>query len=249
MNWRATTRRLLPYVIVSAAGFLCAYLVVFFFVFPTRVVPDEGRVPAVIGLEEVDAHRRLAVAGYTAGRGMRRYNRTAPEGTVLSQSPAAGTTLPRGAEVTLDVSAGEQSAEVPPVLGASEEQARSLLEAAGFEVGAVTRRPAAGVAAGAVAVTTPAPGSRASLPTRVDLVVSSGPPPVTVPSVVGRSVDEARLLLVQAGLQVGETVVDPQAVDLPNTVTAQSLPAGSRAPGGTPVRLTVAGIGTGVSPP
>ena len=51
MNWRATTRRLLPYLIVAAAGFLLAYLFVFAFVFPAGVVPDDGRVPAVAGLD------------------------------------------------------------------------------------------------------------------------------------------------------------------------------------------------------
>ena len=85
VNWRAATRRLLPYLIVSAAGFLLAYLVVFAFVFPSGVVPDDGRVPAVAGLDFVDAERRLSVAGYTAARGMRRCSARSPEGTVLAQ--------------------------------------------------------------------------------------------------------------------------------------------------------------------
>ena len=245
MNWRATTRRLLPYLIVSAAGFLLAYLYVFVFVFPSRIVPDDGRVPSVVGFDFVDAERRLAVAGYTAARGLRRYNARAPENAVLSQSPAPGTELPRGASITLDVSAGEQTAEVPPVLGASPAVARSLIESVGFTVGEVSEQPSISYQSGAVAATNPAPGARLPVPARVDLVVSTGPPRVVVPALVGRPLDDARRLLAQAGLEAGEVTVDSLAFDLPNTVTAQSLAAGSSVPAGTAVRLTVAGISGG----
>lgn len=248
MNWRAATRRLLPYLIVSAAGFLLAYLVVFVFVFPSRVVPDEGRVPAVVGFDYVDAERRLAVAGYSAARGLRRYNAKAPDGTVLTQSPRPGTEVARGTLVTLDVSAGEQTAEVPPVLGASEQQARALVETAGFEVGTVTQQPSVNVARGAVSAATPAPGSRVPVPARVDLVVSSGAPLVAVPAVVGRPLDDARRLLAQGGLRVGAITVDSLAFDLPNTVVAQSLAPGSAVTAGAAVGLTVAGISAGVRP-
>jgi serine/threonine-protein kinase len=245
VNWRASTRRLLPYLIVSAAGFLLAYLVVFVFVFPSRLVPDEGRVPAVVGFDYTDAERRLGVAGYTASRGLRRFNARAPEGTVLSQSPGPGTSLARGALVTLDVSAGEQTVEVPPALGASEQQARALIETSGLEVGTVSEKAVPNVARGSVAAATPAPGSQVPVPARVDLVVSSGPPLVSVPDVVGRPLDDARRLLVQAGLQVGAIAVDSMAFDLPNTVTAQSAVAGTNLPTGNAVRLTVAGINAG----
>ena len=249
MNWRATTRRLLPYLIVSAAGFLVAYLVVFAVVFPSGVVPDDGRVPAVVGLNWVDAQRRLAVAGYEADSGLQRFSPTAAEGTVLSQSPSPGTSLARGARVSLDVSAGARAAEVPPVLGASEQQARALLETAGFEVGSVTRRTTIDVARGAVAAATPAPGTRVPLPSRVELVVSNGPPRATVPDVVGRPIEEARRLLQQAGFETGQVAPDPAAVDLPNTVTTQSLPAGASAAVGTAVNLGVAGASFRLPPP
>ena len=245
VNWRAATRRLLPYLIVSAAGFLLAYLVVFAFVFPSGVVPDDGRVPAVAGLDFVDAERRLSVAGYTAARGMRRYSARSPEGTVLAQSPAAGTPLARGDAVTLDLSAGEQTAEVPPVIGASEAQARALLADAGFAVGDVTEQPSGAVARGAAAASNPAPGARVPVPARVNLVLSAGAPAVLVPVLVGRPVDDARRLIVEAGLLVGQISVNSRAVELPNTVTLQDPGAGESAPAGSPVRLTIAGINAG----
>jgi serine/threonine-protein kinase len=245
VNWRAATRRLLPYLIVSAAGFLLAYVVVFAFVFPSGVVPDDGRVPAVTGLDFVDAQRRLGVAGYTAARGMRRYSARSPEGTVLAQSPKSGTPLSRGEAVTLDVSAGEQTAEVPPVIGASEEQARALIVDAGLEVGTVTTQPSTAVGRGAVAAADPAPGTRVAVPARVSLVVSAGAPAVLVPVLVGRPLDDARRLILAAGLALGQITVDPRAVELPNTVLLQDPGAGESANAGSAVNLTVAGITSG----
>ena len=185
------------------------------------------------------------MAGFTAARGLRRYNARAPEGTVLSQSPSPGTELARGGAVTLDVSAGQQTAEVPPVIGASEQQARALIETAGFEVGEVTRQPTNVVSVGAVAASDPAPGTRLNVPARVGLVVSSGRVDVRVPVLVGRPLDDARRLLAAAGLALGEVAVDPRAVDLPNTVVLQDPGAGESAAGGSAVRLTVAGISSG----
>ena len=50
MNGRALGRRAFPYLVVSAFGFLLAYVLLFIFAFPSDVVPDDGRVPAVVGL-------------------------------------------------------------------------------------------------------------------------------------------------------------------------------------------------------
>ena len=245
MNWRATTRRLLPYLVASAAGFLLAYLVVFAFVFPAGAAADDGRAPAVAGLDDEDAERRLREAGYTAARGLRRYNARAAEGTVLSQSPAAGTELPRGATVTLDVSAGEQTAEVPPVIGASEQQARAIIETAGLTVGDVRQEPSNAVDKGAVAAADPPPGSRVRVPARVDLVVSSGRSDVHVPVLVGRPLADAQRMVAEAGLTLGDVTVDPRAVYLPNTVVLQDPGAGERVGGGSVVRLVIAGINPG----
>jgi beta-lactam-binding protein with PASTA domain len=83
VNWRATTRRLLPYFLAAAGGFLIAYLVVFLFVVPTAIVPDDGQVPNVVGLTYDDATRRLRDAEFEARPGQRIFHASAPQGTVL----------------------------------------------------------------------------------------------------------------------------------------------------------------------
>ena len=63
VNWRATSRRLLPYALVAAGGFLLAYLIVAFVIFPPQIVPDDAKVPQVVGLLYDEAVNRLEAAG------------------------------------------------------------------------------------------------------------------------------------------------------------------------------------------
>src|SRR6185503_3906061 len=83
VSWRGRLRRLIPYVIALMGGFLLAYLVVAFFVFPAGIIPQDVRVPNVIGLSFSDADQQLKAKGFSAERGETRYHNAAPKGTVL----------------------------------------------------------------------------------------------------------------------------------------------------------------------
>jgi beta-lactam-binding protein with PASTA domain len=104
MTARSALRRSLPYAVAIVGGFLVAYLVVAFAVFPSGFVPGNAKVPNVTGLQYEDASRRLAADGFKASRGDERYREATPMGTVLSQDPPAGTKEPEGSSVTLTVS-------------------------------------------------------------------------------------------------------------------------------------------------
>src|SRR5919107_489096 len=133
-------RRLLPYLVAAAGGFLAAYLVIFFFVFPSSLVPDDARVPNVLGLMYDDAGRRLRAAGFVAARGEEVTHAAAPKSTVLRQDPASGEQQPKGTRVILDVSAGQRRATVPDVDGMTRQEAEAALTAAGFDAGEVMER-------------------------------------------------------------------------------------------------------------
>jgi serine/threonine-protein kinase len=235
MSFRVRLRRSLPYAIAIIGGFLLAYLVVAFFVFPSGVIPRDIRVPNVTGLSFDDAGRRLAERGLRGVKGEERFHGASPKGTVLEQTPSAGATDVEGASVTLVVSAGQQTAKVPSVNGLSRADAERALEGAGFDVGDVTERPS-NLPAGQVIESNPRSGSEATIPSPVALVVSAGPTVVLIPNVVGQSVTQARLLIENAGLTVadvrtptGEPVSDSTAVVIATVPAAGSqVPAGSR---------------------
>lgn len=102
--WRGRVRGLLHFAVAAGAGFAIAYLAVYLFVFPSRVVPDDRPVPDVRGRLRDDAERDLRAAGFAVRVGATRVNASVPPGTVVSQAPAPAVPRPRGATVTLDVS-------------------------------------------------------------------------------------------------------------------------------------------------
>ncbi len=104
-GWRARARGMLPFAVAAASGFLVAYLAVYLFVFPTRLVPDDRPVPDVRGRLLDDAERAIRDAGFVPRTGERRIDASLTAGTVVSQSPTPGTSRPRGSAVAVDVSA------------------------------------------------------------------------------------------------------------------------------------------------
>jgi beta-lactam-binding protein with PASTA domain len=105
--WRARARRALPYVTIGGAGFLLAYLAVYFFVFPSRLVPDDRPVPDVVGMPVDAATARLSEAGFTPQVGEQRVNMSVPAYTVVRQNPAATTLKPRATTVVIDIAVGQ----------------------------------------------------------------------------------------------------------------------------------------------
>jgi serine/threonine-protein kinase len=104
VSLRTSLRSSLPYAVTIVGGFLIAYVIVAFVVFPSGVVPGNAKVPNVIGLLFQDATKRLAQVGFKAERGDRQYREATPAGTVLGQDPPAGTKEPEGSSVTLVLS-------------------------------------------------------------------------------------------------------------------------------------------------
>ncbi len=238
MNWRGLPRRAFPYLLVAAIGLLGAYLLLFFFAFPAEVIPDEARVPNVVGMTFDRASRALQSAGFTAVEGEQRFHRVVAPGVVLQQDPPADSRQKRGVEVRLAVSAGQRSAEVPQVTGLTEQAARVALANAGFELGPITRvnsdQPR-----GMVVMSDPPPGEQAELPASVTLVVSEGPAVIIAPDLTGRTLAESRSLLEQIGLRVGNVARDTSSIYPENTIISQVPGGGQPVTAGGTVNVVV----------
>jgi serine/threonine-protein kinase len=108
---------------------------------PTGTRAQKVSVPRVTGLAAAPALRRLNVLRLRPTLAYRRSSQ--PVGRVLSQSPAPGSTVARGARVPLVVSAGpnpQPSESVPNVVGEDQATAADDLRSAGFRV-LVLNRP------------------------------------------------------------------------------------------------------------
>lgn len=239
MNWRGALRRLIPYLVAIVGGFLIAYLYAAFVLFPSGVISQDLKVPNVIGLDYQTAQQRLAQSGFQAEQGETRFHATAPKGTVLDQNPPANTREMGGSSVTLAVSGGQRMGTVPNVTGMSRPDAERALEQVGFDVGEVTEQPS-GQARGEVVDTRPRAGTQTPIPGPIALVLSGGPNVVQVPDVVGRTFAEARQLLQQIGLAMGEVTADNGGTpDGGAPVLSQSPAAGSSVAAGSRIALRI----------
>ena len=240
MSFRGRSRRALPYLIAATTGFLIAYMVVAFVIFPADIIPDDAVVPSVVNLSFDDATRTLARAGFKTQRGESRFHASAPGRTVLQQEPPAGSREKTGTVITLHISSGQRSATVPEVLGSTRQQAQIAIENAGLEMGRLemqhSNRPA-----GQVIATRPAAGEKLNLPARVDLVVSRGPATAEIPNLIGQSLPQARTRLQTMGLGVGAVEIDTTSIEVANTVTAQDPQPGQTVVSGAMVNLVISG--------
>ena len=133
---------------------------------------------------------------------------TVPQGVVIDTEPVAGTEVEKGSFVTLVESAGTEQFTVPQVIGETEEVARALIEAQGFQVGLVEYTLSEDVAEQTVMSQNPSGGTPAVSDSLVDLVVSRGPFSLEVPDTAGMSAEAAQLELAQAGFSNVVTEVE-----------------------------------------
>ena len=167
-------------------------------------------------------------------------NETVPEGQILSQSVAAGTSILGGSALDLGISLGPVTRPVPELAGLGIEGAAFRLGQAGFQLGELTFADNPSVPSGGVVSSDPVPASVVDKDTAVKLVISSGPPPVPVPAVTGRSQSDAAAELGRAGFIVGEiSQVGPIADPQDGRVLDQNPTAGTIRRPGDVVTLTV----------
>ncbi len=93
--------------------------------------------------------------------------------------------------------------------------------------------------AGIAIAQSPAPGTRVGEGSHVNVVMSSGPPPVPVPNVVGKAAAPAERAVADTGLRYSLTHV-PAPGTMPGTVVRQSPAAPASAPRGSTIALSLA---------
>jgi beta-lactam-binding protein with PASTA domain/serine/threonine protein kinase len=96
--------------------------------------PEPIPVPNVVGREEDEAVEAIEGVGLEADVAHEEvFDKSIPEGAVVSQSPANGT-LTRGGTVTLTISKGPRMVAVPSFIGKQAGDAKKALEGLGFQV-------------------------------------------------------------------------------------------------------------------
>jgi beta-lactam-binding protein with PASTA domain len=161
--------------------------------------PQIVSVPHLDGVVASKAIHRAAALGLHASIGGTIPDYSVPRGKVVAQIPQGGTLL-EGARVRLIVSSGQPRFDVPKVVGGGLVGARSQLATVGMQVGQIQRRYS-NQPSGDIVGQQPATGALA-WGSRIDLVISKGPRPTSVPDVTGLSTATATKKLKKAGFSV-----------------------------------------------
>lgn len=128
--------------------------------------------PDVVGRPFDIAVDSLSLQGLGARQVSTRFSSEVPEGSVISQDPAAASRVRQGTIIEIVVSAGAEQITLPDLVGSPLNQARERLTALGL--GITVRDVMSEAEAGTVLETFPAPGDVVRTGTSVRLSVSSG---------------------------------------------------------------------------
>jgi len=132
-------------------------------------------VPNVVGMTQNAATTAITGASLSVGGTSTASSTTVASGRVISQNPTGGMSVTTGTPVSLVISTGPPTANVPNVVGMTQIAAQSAITTNGFAVGAITNANSGTVTAGSVISQTPAGGTSATLGSNIALVVSLGP--------------------------------------------------------------------------
>jgi serine/threonine-protein kinase len=197
-------------------------------------VPEQSRVPNLIGLTEDEARAEIGEAGLAVGAISFRPDPDAKRDTVVEQDPNRDQYVDPGTEVDFVLSSGKPTVEVPYVIGQLRREAGDTLSDRGLKPRFEERE--SDEPAGQVLATDPAPGE--SVPEGSDVTVFYSDGPEEVPDVVGLQQEEAEQLLRDAGFE--PRVVETTDTDAPEGEVVQQSPEGGEdASEGSPVTIVV----------
>lgn len=190
------------HVIGIAAGFVGLLVVLALIVAASQASSRSMRLPDLTNKSVAEAVATLHSLGVNDITIKQQPDPAVQGGLVDGTDPTVGTRVGPGNAVTLLVSNGPPTVEVPNVLGEDPKNAQEFLAASGFTVREGKRVHSATVRQGLVAATNPAPGSPLGKGGIVVVSVSLGPDLVQVPNIVAMTEDDARKLLAHLGLKL-----------------------------------------------
>jgi eukaryotic-like serine/threonine-protein kinase len=197
--------------------------------------PERYDVPALKGLTQSAASDAVMAANLSVGGITEAYDDRAAIGTVVSSDPKPGASVKPGTPVDLVISKGPEPVPVPDVEGRKIGGAKDALAKVGLKSD-VTQKFSETVPDGVVISVKPKAGTIVDSGSRVALVVSKGPPPVTVPSLIDMPRQKAITTLQGLGLRAN--VVEGEFSPL-NRVISQDPAAGTEIPKGSTVTIRI----------
>lgn len=204
----------------------------------------EVAVPNLQDKTVLEAEQLLSEAKLTIKIDEEIYDDEIEKGHIIRQQPAAQSLVKEGREVVVVVSLGSNEVQVPDLKGKTEQEARVALDNAELELGTVTLVTDSKQPVGVVVYQSVEADTITKAGTKVDVMINEkeAEPEVkttSVPSLTGKTLEEARKALAAANLKEGSVNKTSSNTYYSNYVIEQGVAAGSAIEEGTAVNLTV----------
>ena len=202
--------------------------------------PATAAVPVVEGKSQTDAFNAIVEAGFRAPTITEEFSESVEDGLAVRTTPAAGADTPLTEGITLYISKGPSTAEIPKnLVGMTESGARDALRGLNLVGGTTKTDSSSTMPEGRVLGTEPAAGETVPVGSEVNIILSTGR--VVVPDLTGLSAGQAENMLLDPSLLLTPKIVEVESADVaPGTVITQSLPPGTAVEPGTTVVVSVA---------
>jgi beta-lactam-binding protein with PASTA domain/serine/threonine protein kinase len=158
-------------------------------------------VPSVDGQAAAAAQATLEGAGLQVTM-LDKFDDNVPVGVVIATDPVAESRIAKGGAVTVQVSKGPQMVPIPKVVGVTITDAKARIAAALFPDPTVKEEPSDTVPKDEVISCSPNQETSVRHDTQITLTVSTGPAPITIPNVVGSTLQTAQQVLGNDALNV-----------------------------------------------
>lgn len=198
-------------------------------------------VEKVAGMTTEEAKTALSQKGLSNVKVSEQQSDTVSAGKVISTDPEAGTEVEKDAEITLIVSSGTSTVQVPSVASMTVSKAKSTLAAEGFNAVEGSKVYSDTVKAGLVAYSNPKGGAQASKGATITLYISKGPKrtTTTVPDLMGMTKAQAKEALTAKKLVLGSVSTAYSDNVSKNRVCVQSKAERTEVKTGSTVDITL----------
>ena len=221
-------------------GFIALVLLLNNVIMPWYVSSPEKTVPKVVGIDITQAEKILDDSDLVTIIADTTYDESVPMGHVMLQKPNAGEKVKVGRRIYLFVSGGDPVVSVPDLKGKSIRDAKFALERLGLSLGQIEDVPSNNPK-DMIFDQQYAAGTRLQRGATVGVTMSVGSNEglLTVPDLIGKSLDEAQKILADSSFNIGKINYQRSYSLLPNTVVDQYPSRGSKVNPGTKVDLFV----------
>jgi beta-lactam-binding protein with PASTA domain len=197
--------------VVGTSGLVA--LLAFYISVRAMIFGNEVSVPDLRNQEVIASRLLLTEAGLTLEIVGKEYDPAVPEGQIVSQAPAAASSIKTNRKVKVVVSRGTEILETPDLAGDSERRALLEIDRLGLRLGAVARVSADDQAAERIIAQTPQPAAPIFRGDRLSLLVSRGPREsvFVMPDLSGQPLERVRRVLGSRGLSLGTARTEASA--------------------------------------